>query len=253
MSVNTNNNKLVIITPFYNPGEFLEKCVSSIITQKYDNYKVIFIDDMSTDGSWDKLPHDNENVVCIKNTVRKTALENIHNAIIEYCEPEDICVLVDGDDWLYNKKVLYKINKFYEENSCFMMYGQCTFSNSGQKGNSKEYTIDELKNIRNLEGFHISHIRTFKAFLYKEIGNQDVDYSCLKDDFGNFYKMTYDVAMFYPIIEICNKEKVKYNDEILYVYNTENPISDFRVNSELQLNIHKKIRNKKKFKEYEGK
>ena len=50
------SNRIVVVTPFYNPGEFLEKCVASLMSQKYDNFKVIFVDDCSTDGSFDKLP-----------------------------------------------------------------------------------------------------------------------------------------------------------------------------------------------------
>ena len=49
-------NKIVIITPFYNPGEFLDNCIATVMSQRYDNYKVVFIDDCSTDGSYDKLP-----------------------------------------------------------------------------------------------------------------------------------------------------------------------------------------------------
>lgn len=83
-------NEIVIIVPFYNAGDFIEDCVSSIITQKYDNFKVVFIDDASTDDSWDKLPHDDPRVICIRNEENLTALENIHNATMQHCDPESI-------------------------------------------------------------------------------------------------------------------------------------------------------------------
>lgn len=243
------NNKIKIITPFYNAAEFIERCASTLVTQKYDNYQMIFVDDCSTDNSYDKLPHDDQRAIIIRNEVRKTALENIHDAIMNHCESDDIVVLVDGDDWLPNKNVLKKINDIYNETDCRIMYGQCTFSSNGAKGNSKKYSIEQLNNIRNEQGFHISHIRTFKKSLYEEIGNQDPNFDCLKDSNGEFYKMTYDVAMFYPMIEICPKDKIVYNDESLYVYNIENPISDFRTDGSLQQRIHDEIRKKKTFKE----
>lgn len=245
------NNSIKVITPFYNPGEFLEKCVATIMSQKYDNFQVIFVDDMSTDGSWDRLPHD-DRAICIRNTTRKTALENIHDAIMNHCDADDIVVLVDGDDWLPGKNILSKINEFYKETDCHIMYGQCSFSGNGSKGNSRPYSIQQLENIRQESGFHISHIRTFRSFIYKEIGNQDPEFSCLKDSSGDFYKMTYDVAMFYPMIEICQKDKVAYNDEVLYIYNIDNPISDFRVDGSLQQRIHNEIRIKNKFKEIQN-
>ena len=108
------NNRIVIITPFYNPGEFLEKCVASAITQKYDNFHIYFVDDASTDGSFDKLPLGHPNVTVITNQERRTALENIHFVIMNHCKPDDIVVTLDGDDWFPTKKVLSYINDFYK-------------------------------------------------------------------------------------------------------------------------------------------
>ena len=49
-------NKIKVIIPFYNPGNFLDSCIGSVLTQDYENYEVLFIDDCSTDGSFDKIP-----------------------------------------------------------------------------------------------------------------------------------------------------------------------------------------------------
>jgi len=43
-------------------------------------------------------------------------------------------------------------------------------------------------------------------------------------------------------------DKVKYNDTSLYIYNRSNPISDDRVNQQLQWNIHLEINKKPSFK-----
>lgn len=253
-------NKIKIITPFYNPGEFLENCVGTLMSQKYDNYQVIFVDDCSTDGSFEKLPKDDPRAVIVKNDVRKTALENIHDAIINYCDPDDIIVLVDGDDWLPNKNVLSFINDYYNQNDCWVMYGQASWTD-GNKGCAIAYPNKEyFDNIRNAPifsngqpgGYFVSHIRTFRAGLYHKIQEQDKVFSCLKDANGEFYKMTYDVAMFLPILEMAGFDKVKFNDKILYTYNRSNPISDDRVNQKLQWDIHKEIYKKPKFNKIEN-
>ena len=238
-------NKIKVIVPFYNASSFLERCVLSITKQEYENFDVIFINDCSTDNSWDLLPHDVKNCICINNPIRKTALENIHNAVINYCNPEDIVAIVDGDDFLLNKKVLSYINDFYNKNDCWIMYGNSTASD-GSKIASKGYAQEEFKMIRN-GYFFVSHIRTFRAGLYHKIKDQDEEFSCLKDKNGEFYKMTYDVAMLLPMMEMAGYEKIKFNEKILYVYNRENPISDCYVNENLQKSIHFEINNKKRF------
>lgn len=40
-----------IIIPVYNPAEYLEKCLTSVMSQSYKNCEIILIDDGSTDGS----------------------------------------------------------------------------------------------------------------------------------------------------------------------------------------------------------
>lgn len=241
----TSNNKLAVIVPFYNPGAFLEKCVATLLSQKYDNYRIIFIDDCSTDGSWDLLPHGEENITCIKNTERKTALENIHNAILDHCEPDDIVVLVDGDDWLPHKKVFSEINEIYNRENCMIMYGQASWTD-GRRGFARAYDKESFAHLRWVP-FCVSHIRTFKASVYHAIQEQDPTFSCMKDADGNFYRMTYDVAIMFPIMEIAGYKNIYFNDSILYIYNRSNPISDDRVNQALQTQIHHEISKKEPF------
>jgi len=243
------NNKINVIVPFWNVSSYITNCVNSIITQKYDNFNVIFIDDKSDDNSWDLLPHDNPRVICIKNDVRKTALENIHLAIMNHCEPESIVVICDGDDMLLNKKVLSTINDLYNQYDPWFLYGQAAWSD-GRKGIARPITTEQhLINMRTrYDSFYISHIRTFKAGLYHKIKEQDENFNCLKDKNGNYYKITYDVAMCLVLCELAGVEKIHYNDIPLYWYNIGNPLNDHKIDQSAQINVHLEILQKKPFK-----
>ena len=243
-------NKIKVIVPFYNPGRFLEQCVATAMSQKYDNYEVIFVDDMSTDGSYDKLPHDNPKAKIIKNTIRKTALENIHDTIMNHCEEDDIVVLLDGDDWFPNKKVLQYVDEQYSEHDCWIMYGQASWTD-GRRGFASAYPVEEFKNVRTAP-FRVSHLRTFRAGLYQSIKDQDPTFSHLKDDEGNFYRWSYDTAMMFTIMEMAGYEKTMFNDTILYMYNRDNPISEDKVNQQAQWDVHKEVSKKSKLNQIQG-
>jgi glycosyltransferase involved in cell wall biosynthesis len=275
-------NKIKVIIPFYNPGNFLDSCIGSVLTQDYENYEVLFIDDCSTDGSFDKIPActfktnadgtpvmDAEgqpiieskdaileitkckNLVAWKSSQRNTALANIHNGIMNFCtDPDDIVVILDGDDSLIGNKALSYINDFYNEHGCWIMYGSSKWTD-GRPCCAKPYNKEEWDNLRNIQ-FKVSHIRSFRAGVYQEIGKQDPTFSCMKDQTGEFYRMTYDVAMFFPMLEIAGFDKVKYNPTALYRYNRHNPISDDKVDQNLQWSIHAEISKKSKFKQVES-
>lgn len=49
-----NKPKISIIIPVYNVVKYLTECVESVVTQEYDDYEIILVDDGSTDGS-DKM------------------------------------------------------------------------------------------------------------------------------------------------------------------------------------------------------
>lgn len=241
------NNKIKVITTFYNPGEFLEKCVASIMSQKYDNFEVIFIDDCSTDDSFSKLPQGDERVTIIRNTVRNTALENLNTAIMEHCEADDIVVILDGDDWFPTRKVLDFINNFYNEHDCWVTYGQASWTD-GRRGFASAYPPEEYANIRKAP-FRISHLRTWRAGVYHKIKEQDPDYTRLKDKDGNFYRMSYDTAMMFCLLNLTPYEKTKFIDEILYIYNRGNPLSEDKVDQALQWAVHQDVSNKPNLKQ----
>ncbi len=243
-------NKINVIVPFYNCKKFLEGCVSSVMTQKYSNFHVYFIDDCSSDGGWNLLPHEDKRATCIKNDINKTALPNIHNTIMEYCEKDSIIVLLDGDDRLLKKTVLSTVNDLYNEHNCWFLYGQSLWSD-GRRGFASAYTKDEFEHLRKTY-FKVSHLRSFIAGVYHKIKEQDENFSIFKDKNGEFYRSCYDVPIVWSIMELSGYDKIYFNDIPLYLYNRDNPLNDDKVNQQLQWDIHKEISDKNPFKKIES-
>lgn len=252
MIENLMNNNFKILVTFRNAEKYIGKSLDSTLSQTYQNFKILLVNDASLDNSHeicqryaDKYP---EKIIYKRNQDRLNATFNQQREIFEHCESEDIVVNLDGDDWFVDQYVLDYINEFYKREKCLYMYGQSIRLESGLKGIARPYESElHFKNMRIIPQ-HVSHIRTFKAKLFFEIKNQDPELSCMKDDNGNWYEMSSDSAQMYPLMEIAGYKKVKYNDKILYVYNDSNPDCDFKVDLEKQETIYRHCRAKNPFK-----
>lgn len=123
-------NKFKIVIPSYNNEQWVEPNVASILNQTYTNYDVLYINDASTDNTLALvnelvLNYNLSNWKVINNPVNKKRGYNVtpHNKhIVEFMkDDEDILVFVDGDDWLFDKNVLFKLNEYYNELNPWMI------------------------------------------------------------------------------------------------------------------------------------
>lgn len=241
------SNNYKIIVPFYNVSEWIHKCVKSIQLQEYENYECYLIDDMSTDSTADKIKsliENDDRFFYIQNIEKKYALRNIYEAIkLSGDHDEDIIVTLDGDDWFATKKALNILNEIYSEYNCQMTYGSYLEYPAMKKGQfCQQISTDIIKNnsYRNSRWVS-SHLRTFKRHLWNRIELAD-----LTDDDGDFYKMTWDMAFMFPMLEMAGPLAL-HIPHILYAYNRQNPLNDDKVNHSLQLQTEQKIRNKKAY------
>jgi len=237
-------NRLIFIVPFYNVAKYIEDCAASLLNQDYQNWEAIFVDDKSYDNSSDRIPYD-DRFHLIKNHVRKTALPNIHEAIMSAgLQDEDIVCILDGDDKLARADACTITNEIYNQYNPLLVYGQYITS-EGWLGHCAPYNRLAFSILRRGQ-YLASSLRTFKYKLYKEMMRQDPELYCFRDKTGQMYKMTYDVAIMTPMLEIAGFDNVKFNPEPVYYYRLH-PNNDFAINGKLQSNISLEIANKPKF------
>ena len=92
--------KISVIVPIYNVGKFLEKCVSSLIIQTYDNLEIILVNDGSTDNSLAICRHFEsiDSRVCVIDQQNKGLVGARKAGVIQ--SKGDYITYVDGDDWV---------------------------------------------------------------------------------------------------------------------------------------------------------
>lgn len=235
---------MIILTTLYNSEDYVIKTLTSIKSQNFKDFKCYITDDISTDNSVklvEEFCEDDDRFILIKNTEKFYQPGN-YNQIIrgEYnIDDNEVCVEVDGDDWLPDNDTLGRIAKVYEDDSIWIANGRFVYSD-GRPGFAAP--PKNINNIRN-EAFTASHIRTWRAFLWRNIKEED-----LKDTKGVYYTVAGDLAFMYPMLEMAGESHYKFMMDINYVYNEQNPLNDHKVNIAKVSSYVREIRNKEEYK-----
>lgn len=209
------NLPFTVVIVGQNNGANVSKTLASVFSQCYENYRVIYIDDASDDGSYDlvrDLIYDSSHlgqVTLVRNEEKLGNLANIYRAV-QTCKDEEIVVILQGEDWLAHEWVLQRLNAYYANPDLWLTYGQYR--------NFPTYEIgicDECKEINfRLQPFQTSHLKTFYAALFKKIRETDFIYG------GKFLPAASDLAYMTPMLEMA-RDHTHFIPEILYICNRE--------------------------------
>jgi glycosyltransferase involved in cell wall biosynthesis len=236
----------VILITSYNNEFWCEKNVRSALFQEYRNFRLIYIDDCSLDNTAAKVQtllkrSDNaKRVTFIQNEKQQGSLANIVVGC-HLCDPREIVVSLDGDDWLKDDQVLKTLNQIYANRDVWLTYGNYEYSKNFFKDESPSSFTSEIpheviaSNSYRDYPWVTSHLKTFYAGLFQKIKKADLQLD------GNFFSMTGDLAFMIPMVEMAAFH-TRHIPQILYVYNTQNPISDFRKGLALVYNLEAIIR-----------
>ena len=219
--------KFVIIIPSYNNSKWYQKNLDSVLKQTYKNWRIVYVDDCSTDNTYNLVKDYIKNkkiekkVTLIRN---KTNMKQAYSRYIAFkeCHDDEICCLIDGDDWLYDNNVLNKLNKIYCTSNCMVTYSDYIRFKNGkldQRVIAKNYSND----IKNNSMYRISQylctpLRTGYAKLFKNVRENE-----MKDHNGNWLKCSTDMALLYRVME-QSKGKIKVINDLMYVYNIDNSL-----------------------------
>lgn len=220
------NKEFVFIIPSYNNESNYLKNLDSVLNQTYQNWRVVYVDDCSNDNTYDLVSKyivdkNVDNKVKILKTDKNRGPAYSRHIAFKECQDDEICCLLDGDDWLYDNNVLEKLNRLYVDNDLLVSYGG-TYEYKNGKLNNREKTIvpfpeDVIKGkTYRQHPWSVYHLRTGKAELFKSIPE---DY--LKDEEGEWIKCCTDMAVMWWVLELCDG-KFMVNNFATYVYNIDN-------------------------------
>lgn len=217
-----------VVIPCFNSLPWIEKTLTSIEQQRYPNIEVCVIDDASTlKGQREMIEK-----FCKKNrwktvfkSENKGALDSIVIGIKTLqCQDDDVIVIIDGDDWLYDDQALSHVAAAYEESPIFLTYGNYVTNPPSFTGNPEQPPVEVVDNkLYRQIPFIFSHLRTFKYLLWRHLRDED-----LRDEHGEYFRVAGDLAIMWPLLEMAGSH-FKPIQKILYVYNIGTPLNDFKL------------------------
>ena len=255
----TPKKRFVFIVPSYNNEEWISRNLLSVFGQKYTNWRMIYINDFSTDSTHNKflaLTGDYSDKITYLNNTKKYGQAFNRYRAYNMCADDDICILLDGDDWLSNKYVLSYLNKFMQYYDVDMMYGKFEVYLRGKvtsinmPGDFSPSVIEKCS--YRSDSWRSCHLRTMKASLLKQIQPTD-----LFDEFGESIICSTDMVESFACLEL-SKGRHKLIPEVTMIYNKENSMSFVSTshysdtNKEKKTATQKYVRNLPKYKTGRG-
>lgn len=229
--VRESEHRIHIISPFYNAANYLSSCWESVHRQSYAQFTMYFIDDCSTDTGLDTIP-DHPKLTKIRNAERKGALHNILYVLLNYeIGSDDVVCILDGDDELPHKYVLNILNQTYHDPGTKFSYG-CYTELNGLKKFGAAYSREEFEHVRQSE-WKVSPLRSFRYYVFEQLLRLDPDLKSFKKDDGEMIRMPYDMALFFPIMELVDFDQIGFMDTIMYSYRIHSN-NDQRINRKEQ-------------------
>jgi glycosyltransferase involved in cell wall biosynthesis len=257
-SIAREEKKFVIVITSYNNAEWFDRNLGCLFTQLnndgtglYENYRIIYIDDCSPDGTAELVEkyiiscNQQHRVTLIKNKTRKRAMANLYYAL-QLCQPDEIVFNYDGDDWLANNTVFALINDIYQNPDIWITYGQFQNWPTGQMGYCQPLSpeLAQKQNFRK-KWWKPGQLRTFYAWLFHQIHLKDLLFEGPYFQ-GQFFPANADLAVYYPMMEMAGSH-YHFIPEVIYIRNVATPLNDFKANKEVQILGSKLLREKPKY------
>lgn len=215
------NNKFTIVIGSYNNSKWVESNIASVLTQDYTDYNVLYYDDNSSDGTFDKVKSlvGNDSRFKLHNSIERKYKTWFFSNHLNNVSDNTILVFLDGDDMFASENVLSYLNEVYNQTSCWMTYGGMRVWDGGEDvvepypQNSEIPDIVKKNKAYRKDTWRTSHLKTMRGFLWNKFDKKDL---CPN---GTYMVGPDDLAIMFSMLEICPPNKVYRVPDPLYIYN----------------------------------
>lgn len=213
---------LTVAVPVYNAERFLDICLKSIFSQRFEDYEVLLVDDGSTDRSLQ---------ICYKwkrkypMRVRVIAKENSGSLLTRrICLKEakgQFIYIMDADDYLLCDDLFSSVQKIITNNNCDLVFFNATSDHNNSKYYDYPFVNQEVFEKNSLNNLYKVFIEgdSLNSLWNKVFSRELVDWNV---DYSKYKKVTNGTDWFQTIPILFNAKKIVYLDLNAYYYRLSN-------------------------------
>lgn len=205
-----------IIIPIYNPGEALKRCIASVISQTYQDIKIILVNDGSSDSSADlckDYASKDKRIVYVEQS--NSGVSAARNKGISLAEGKYL-TFIDSDDSVDKKYIEYMVNAAEKSQADIVIQGLKSIQEGNIRGyerfESGVYAVSQLSDYLFDKIFYYCgpYCKLFKTSVIKDNNIQfPIDMS-----YGE------DAVFYYKYLDKC--KVIELIKETCYNYNVAN-------------------------------
>ncbi len=204
--------------------QYISRCLASLRSQTHGDWRAYVTVDPCGDRTYEaatSAASGDARISIYLNQTRQYSMVNLIRAI-ERSEaaPDDVIVVLDGDDWFATPDALRIVADTYRNSGCWMTYGSWVSDppdlEEERSGRWPAYGVNTI-DFRSAPWLGTAP-RTWKRWLWDLIDDRD-----FRDAEGRYLRVTEDMASMLPMLEMSGTARARHIAEVLMVYNRTSP------------------------------
>lgn len=189
------------MTPAFNCQDDIKKTLFSMLAQSYDNWRAVFIDDVSDDNTGDII-RDLSTALGMGSRVevvrREEKFGETRNTLteLERIEDDEVVCRLDGGDWLTENDTLTFLDQIYRQYDPGVLWTKHRWAYTGQNI-SDSLNLSEGQTVYQ-HPWVSSHLKTFRANRLKRVPKRN-----FFDENGEWIMIACDQTVFLPMMHMC--------------------------------------------------
>ncbi|MCB1110220.1 MAG: glycosyltransferase family 2 protein, partial [Chlamydiia bacterium] len=192
----------------HNNRDLIDRNIDSILSQKYSDFRVVYIDQGSTDGTVDRICQKKCDKVSLIECQEGHEVYQRYYDLVVHSKNDEIIVHLYGNDWLAHEEVLSRLNQSYMNPDVWLTYGQYIDSANFEKGihDPQPKKILYKKRVQRAP-WVVAPFKTYYAGLFKKLHVETGFFISIKDE----------NALLVPMAELA-KAHVRFIPHVLYIH-----------------------------------